>query len=358
MTTNNHKPRAAAAGMPEAVLRVDDLRVYFDTARGAVRAVDGVSLELMPGETLGIVGESGSGKSVLARTLMGLSDSSAARFPTGRVIYKGQNILGAGRRELRQLWQHEMSMVFQNPMTALNPVMRVGRQLEEAYLHLRLSRTERSARAIELLRSVGIPEPARRARQYPHEMSGGMRQRVVIAIALASDPEVLFADEPTTALDVTVQAQILQLFEAQQRERHMAQVLISHDLGVMAGRADRIAVMYAGRIVETAPTEELFAAPRMPYTRALLAAIPTLDGAPHQRLSAIGGHPPDMVNPPAGCSFAPRCPHRTDLCTAERPQLEYVSPTGHSYACFHPAQPSAPSIEHPMMGSHDIGGTA
>jgi peptide/nickel transport system ATP-binding protein len=328
----------APSGIPGAatLLQVRDIVTQFRTPRGLVNAVDGVSFDLERGRTLGIVGESGSGKSVLSRSVMGLLPSTAIR--TGQVHFEGREISSLSSDEYRSLWGDEMAMIFQDPMTALNPVMKIGNQITESLrFHLDMSKQEAKETAVALLGAVKIPEPAKRFSSYPHEMSGGMRQRVVIAVALACGPKLLFADEPTTALDVTVQAQILDLLAEQQRERYMAMILVTHDLGVVAGRADEIAVMYAGRIVEQAPTAVLFAQMRHPYTEALLSAIPKLDDPSHTRLMAIGGRPPDLVNPPQGCAFSPRCPYAQDRCREERPELT-PSPTdpAHRFACFYP----------------------
>jgi peptide/nickel transport system ATP-binding protein len=328
----------APSGIPGAgtLLEVRDIVTQFRTPRGLLNAVDGVSFTLDRGRTLGIVGESGSGKSVLSRSVMGLLPSNAIR--SGQVMFEGREITGLSSEEYRALWGDEMAMIFQDPMTALNPVMKIGKQITESLrFHLDMNKQEAKETAIALLRAVKIPEADKRFSSYPHEMSGGMRQRVVIAVALACGPKLLFADEPTTALDVTVQAQILDLLADQQRERYMAMILVTHDLGVVAGRADEIAVMYAGRIVEQAPTAELFRQMRHPYTEALLAAIPKLDDPSHTRLMAIGGRPPDLVDPPTGCSFSPRCPYAQQRCREERPELTSVPEApGHSFACFYP----------------------
>jgi oligopeptide/dipeptide ABC transporter ATP-binding protein len=317
------------------LLEVTDLRTTFRTPAGSVRAVDGVSLTLDRGRTLGIVGESGSGKSVLARSIMGLLPKRNVTSE-GAVAYDGQRLDSMPLAKRRDLWGAEMAMVFQDPMTALNPVLKIGNQITEGLrFHLGLDRRTATQNAIALLRSVGIPEPERRLKQYPHELSGGMRQRIMIAVALACGPRLLFADEPTTALDVTVQAQILNLLSAQQRERDMAMILVTHDLGVVAGRADDIAVMYAGQIVETAPTTTLFANVRMPYTQALLASIPKLDEPRRTRLQAIPGRPPNLADPPPGCRFAPRCPYAQDRCHAEAPPLVESEP-GHWFRCWYP----------------------
>jgi peptide/nickel transport system ATP-binding protein len=328
--------RPGPAPGSDPVLVVEDLATTFSSPRGEVRAVNGVSLSIQRGRTLGLVGESGSGKSVLSRSIMGLLPSTAER--TGRVVFEGLDISAWGDREYRDLWGTEMAMIFQDPMTALNPVMKIGKQITESLrFHLDMDKATARDTAVELLRSVRIPEPEKRFGTYPHQMSGGMRQRVVIAVALACGPKLLFADEPTTALDVTVQAQVLDLLAEQQQERYMAMILVTHDLGVVAGRAHEIAVMYAGRIVETAPTARLFATMKMPYTEALLSAIPKMGDPPHTRLSAIGGRPPDLVNPPKGCAFAPRCPYARERCHDEVPELRPVDgDPEHLFACHYP----------------------
>lgn len=318
------------------LLEVDEFRTHFATPLGTVRAVDGVSFTLDRGKTLGIVGESGSGKTVLARSIMGLL---TARNVTrsGRVTYNGLDLVSASKQQQRALWGTEMAMVFQDPMTSLNPVMKIGQQITEGIrFHLDVPKDEARAQALQLLDSVGIPDPARRINQYPHELSGGMRQRVTIAIALACGPKLLLADEPTTALDVTVQAQILNLLDQQQSDRHMAMILVTHDLGVVAGRTDEIAVMYAGQIVERAPTRTLFASMKMPYTEALLRSIPKLEQPSHTRLQIIGGRPPDLISPPAGCRFAPRCPYAQARCHSEPPPLVEAETPGHLYRCWYP----------------------
>jgi peptide/nickel transport system ATP-binding protein len=331
----------APAASDGPLLVVDDFRTHFDTPGGLVKAVDGVTFSLERGRTLGIVGESGSGKTVLARSIMGLLTSRNV-IRSGSATYNGQEIVGAGNSKLRALWGTEMAMVFQDPMTSLNPVMKIGRQITEGLrYHLDIPKDEAAEQALQLLNSVGIPDPKRRLGQYPHELSGGMRQRVTIAIALACGPKLLFADEPTTALDVTVQAQILNLLNQQQRDRHMAMVLVTHDLGVVAGRTDEIAVMYAGQIVEKAPTRTLFAHVRMPYTEALLKSIPKLEDPSHTRLQIIGGRPPDLIHPPAGCRFAPRCPYAQPKCHAEQPPLVEAETPGHVYRCWFPVGTAA-----------------
>jgi oligopeptide/dipeptide ABC transporter ATP-binding protein len=304
-----------------AILRVDDLKVGFATEDGVVEAVGGVSFELQPGEVLAVVGESGSGKSVTAQTITGLTRAPNAKI-TGSVSYRGRELIGLDDDQLRDIRGEQIAMVFQDPMSSLNPVYRVGDQISEMIrAHRDLSKREASDRAIELLRSVGIPNPERRVRHYPHEFSGGMRQRVMIAMALALEPEVLIADEPTTALDVTVQAQILRLLDQLNRDRDLAVILITHDLGVVAEVADRVLVMYAGQIVEDATLDEIFYDPQHPYTWGLLGSLMRLDQSRTARLAQIPGQPPSLLAPPSGCRFAPRCPHEFDKCH-ELPALQ------------------------------------
>jgi len=325
-----------AAGFRGPLLEVADLRTSFRSDRGLVRAVDGVSLTLERGRTLGVVGESGSGKTVLARSIMGLLPGSKT-VREGEVRFEGRDITSLSGDAERSLWGAEIAMVFQDPMTSLNPVVRIGRQITETLReHLDMDKGQARETAVALLRSVGIPEPERRLAQYPFELSGGMRQRVTIAIAISCGPKLLLADEPTTALDVTVQAQILNLLGDLQRERFMAMILVTHDLGVVAGRTDHIAVMYAGKVVETAPTATLFAEMRMPYTEALLKSIPRTTDPSHTRLTALGGRPPDLVNPPPGCRFAPRCPYAQERCHHEEPTLAAPSGGAHAWACWYP----------------------
>jgi len=330
---------SAAAGTTASgseLLKVVDLKTHFRTERGTVRAVDGVSLTLAQGRTLGVVGESGSGKTILSRSIMGLLPARNV-IREGHVYYEGTDIVGYSQDAMRSVWGSEMAMVFQDPMTSLNPVMKIGRQITESLVHhLSMDKNEAIETALALLQSVGIPEPQQRLEEYPHQLSGGMRQRVTIAIALACGPKILFADEPTTALDVTVQAQILNLLQKQQTERHMAMILVTHDLGVVAGRTDDIAVMYAGKIVEQAPTSVLFEKMKMPYTEALVSSIPKLDNPSHTRLEIITGRPPDLVNPPAGCNFAPRCKYVQDKCRVEEPPLAAAETPGHLYRCWFP----------------------
>ncbi len=328
--------RFPAEPLDGPLLEVRDVKTYFDSPRGVVHAVDGVSFTLDRGRTLGVVGESGSGKTVLARSLMGLLPKKHV-IRSGSIRFEGREIGNLGPDELRKIWGSQMAMVFQDPMTSLNPVMKVGKQVTESLLyHLDISRNYASELAEALFVSVGIPEPKRRLNEYPHQLSGGLRQRVMIAIALACGPKVLFADEPTTALDVTVQAQILDLLQQQQRERFMAMILVTHDLGVVAGRTDDIAVMYAGKVVEKAPTSVLFRNMKMPYTEALMEAIPKLADKSHTRLRVISGRPPQLVNPPIGCRFAPRCPYAQEKCIKEEPPLRESDVPGHQFACWFP----------------------
>ena len=322
---------------PAPLLRVRDLKTYFVTGRGAgtARAVDGVSFELFPGETLGIVGESGCGKTITSLSILRLIPEPPGHIRPGSYIeFDGRNLLTLEPPDLRAIRGNRIAMVFQEPMTSLNPVFTVGDQVAEAAIvHQGLSRAQARARAIEMLRLVGIPDPETRVDDYPHQLSGGMRQRVVIAMALVCRPQILIADEPTTALDVTIQAQILELLERLQAELGMAVMLITHDLGVVAGTADRVVVMYAGQVVETATTKELFAGPRHPYTEGLMASIPRLD-RPAERLYSIPGNVPAATHWPTGCRFHPRCPHAWDKCRSEEPPLLDTGTSGHSARCW------------------------
>jgi peptide/nickel transport system ATP-binding protein len=319
--------------MAQPLLVLDAVGVQLATPRGPLRAVDGVSLALEPGRTLGIVGESGSGKTMLSRAILRLLPPNATL--TGSVRFDGEELTALGPEALRRLRGRGIAVVFQDPMTSLNPVLTIGTQIVETLqAHLELHAAAARARAIELLAAVGLSAPEERLHQYPHQLSGGMRQRVAIAIAVSCEPRLLIADEPTTALDVTVQAQILDLLAREQQRRHMAMLLITHDLGIVAGRTDEVAVMYAGKIVERAATRTLFKAMRMPYTEALLAAIPRVDAAPHTPLAAIPGRPPDLTRLPPGCAFAPRCPRAGERCARERPSLSGTP--GHAFACWHP----------------------
>jgi oligopeptide/dipeptide ABC transporter ATP-binding protein len=318
------------------LLDVIDLRVSFRTARGVVRAVDGVTLQLQKEKTLGIVGESGAGKTVLIRTIMGLLPTRNVER-SGQILFRGLDLMQLTSRELESVWGKEIAMIFQDPMTALNPVVRLGRQITEAVrCHTDIGRRQAETVARSLLESVRIPEPARFMRAYPHQLSGGMRQRALIAMALARDPKLVLADEPTTALDVTVQAQILDLLEGAQAQRAMAMILVTHDLNVVAGRSDEVVVMYAGKIVEQAPPATLFSEMRMPYTEALIRSAPQLSQPSHTRLVTIAGRPPSLIEPPVGCSFAPRCAYVQERCRAETPPLQAGPSQGHRFACWYP----------------------
>ncbi|WP_112323452.1 ABC transporter ATP-binding protein [Oceanibium sediminis] len=318
----------------EPILDVHDLKTIFRTRDGEVHAVNSVSFSIRPGELLGVVGESGSGKSVTMMSLMGLLPSPPAEVVRGDIRYQGHDVRAMSEAQLRKLRGGDIGFVFQDPMTSLNPVFTVGYQLVEPLrIHLKLSKRAASVRAAELLALVGIPDAAKRLGDFPHQFSGGMRQRVMIAIALACDPKVLIADEPTTALDVTIQAQIIELIKDLRQKLGMAIVWITHDLGVIAEIADRVLVMYGGQIVEHAPVRELFRNPQHPYTRALLETIPRVDGARDARLRSISGQPPSLAAHPASCPFAARCPHAFERCLAENPARRLVSP-GHDVACF------------------------
>jgi peptide/nickel transport system ATP-binding protein len=338
------------------LLEVHNLRTSFTTSFGLVGAVDGVSTTLRAGETLGIVGESGSGKSVLVRSIMNLLPSNAIVGDDSRVLFDGRDIRKLPKWETTHLWGPEIAMVFQDPMTSLNPVKRVGAQLTESMrFHLKLSRKEALDRALDLMHQVRIPDPKRRLEQYPHELSGGMRQRVTIAIALSCEPRLLIADEPTTALDVTVQKQILDLLRRLHESHNMATILITHDLGVVAGYADRVAVMYGGQFVEEADTLELFDRVRHPYTEALLNSIPRVERPSHSRLDAISGRPPHLVDPPRACRFAPRCRYAQPLCLVDAPELG-VDEQNHGVRCFFPT--GTPAGEGALTHNLGVGRTA
>ncbi|MBB0228134.1 ABC transporter ATP-binding protein [Streptomyces calidiresistens] len=312
------------AGGGGPLLAVRDLAVEFRTREGTARAVNGVSYCVDSGETLAVLGESGSGKSVTAQAIMGILDTPPGRVAAGRVLFRGRDLLTAPEEERRRLRGERMAMIFQDALSSLNPVLSVGYQLGEMFrVHRGASRREARERAVDLMERVRIPAARERVNDYPHQFSGGMRQRIMIAMALALEPDLIIADEPTTALDVTVQAQVMELLAELQREFHMGLILITHDLGVVADVADRIAVMYAGRIVETAPVKELYAAPAHPYTKGLLESIPRLDHK-GKELYAIQGLPPSLTALPSGCSFHPRCPLATERCTTERPPLHPV----------------------------------
>jgi peptide/nickel transport system ATP-binding protein len=320
----------------QPLLEVRDLSVRFDTDEGTVHAVDRMSLELAPRQVLGIVGESGCGKSVTALSILGLLPETAT--VTGSVRFEGTELLGASRSQLRKIRGRRISFVFQEPMTSLNPVFRVGHQVEEVVReHMNVSRSAARERAVELLDLVHIPDPARRVEEYPHQLSGGMRQRVMIAMALACDPSVLIADEPTTALDVTIQAGILDLLRELRERLGTAIILITHNLGVVADLADRVVVMYAGRKAEEAPVAELFAHPQHPYTMGLLGAVPRAGAARNGRLQEIPGRVPSLAELPAHCAFADRCPRADEQSWSEVPELRQVRPD-HDVACFHPGE--------------------
>ena len=329
MTTSNPASRSTGP-----MLEVDDLRVEFSTPAGTLTAVDGVSLTLDERESIAIVGESGSGKSVFARTLIDLLAANGTR--TGTIKIGGRDIDQLTKAERKHFFGVQAAMVFQDPMTSLNPVKRIGVQLTESMrYHLGMTRKDADLRAAGLLRQVHIPSPEQRLRQYPHELSGGMRQRVVIAMALACEPRLLIADEPTTALDVTVQKAILDLIDDLRSERNMSLILITHDLGVAEGRADRVGVMYAGRLMELSSSKDLFAHMRHPYTEALLESIPNTEMRSHTRLQPIPGRPPDLLDPPVGCAFAARCKYAQPDCLETKPPLDEHAPN-HFAACFHP----------------------
>jgi peptide/nickel transport system ATP-binding protein len=321
------------------VLAVRGLRTSFETAGGRLPAVDRVDLELFAGETLGVVGESGCGKSVTALSILRLLPQPPASIEAGEILFEGRDLLQLSDEEMRHIRGNRIAMIFQEPMTCLNPVFRIGDQIGEALtVHRTLSRTERDARVLELLELVGIAEPRKRARSYPHQLSGGMRQRVMIAMALANDPAVLIADEPTTALDVTIQAQILELLERLKSRFAMAVLLITHDLGIVAESAERLAVLYAGRVVESGTVAEIFASPRHPYTAGLLASLPSARTRPGEKLHVIAGRVPDLVSRPAGCSFRERCTRALAVCAERDPALERA-PGGHRVACHNPVSP-------------------
>jgi oligopeptide/dipeptide ABC transporter ATP-binding protein len=319
----------------EPLLSVEDLRVQFWTRRGTIHAVNGISFDIAPGETLGIVGESGCGKSVTSLAILGILPR-AGRATTGRALFQGRDLLHLSDSQLRQVRGKEIAMIFQDPMTSLNPVLTIGRQIAEALeTHFGMKGKVAEHRASELLERVGIPAANKRVRDYPHQFSGGMRQRAMIAMALACRPKLLIADEPTTALDVTIQAQILDLLRELVAEENAALILITHDLGVVAGMCERVNVMYAGMFMETGSASQLFARPRHPYTVGLLQSIPRLDAARRERLHPIEGAPRDMLQPPQACPFQPRCRYEVELSRQEVPPLEEIE-SGHKVACFNP----------------------
>jgi oligopeptide transport system ATP-binding protein len=324
----------------QPLLHIDNLHVHFNTSDGVVQAINGASLTLNPGEIVGLVGESGSGKSVTAMSILGLVPKPPAVYPEGRILWKGIDLLTTPDRELREIRGGEISMIFQDPMTSLNPVYTIGHQISEMIrVHERISAKAAKERSIEMLNLVGVPNPQQRVDDYPHQFSGGMRQRAMIAMALSCNPELLIADEPTTALDVTIQAQILEILEKSARELNVAVLLITHDLGVVAGICDRVAVMYGGRIVEEAPVDDLFERPLMPYTWGLMKSIPQMDQVQGSRLYTIPGSPPVMSRPPKGCAFAPRCEFAVDKCQTEVPELEIYA-AGRLVRCHRVNEPN------------------
>jgi oligopeptide transport system ATP-binding protein len=319
------------------LLDVKNLKTHFPTPTGLVRAVNGIDLQVREGAAVGIVGESGSGKSVLSMTMMGLVPSPPAIISADQVRFEGKDLLKVTPSEMRQIRGNRLAMIFQDPMTSLNPFLTIGDQLSEPLIvHKNMTSSQAKKRVIDLLASVGIPDPIARYRSYPHEFSGGMRQRAMVAMAVACGPALLIADEPTTALDVTIQAQILELMQSIRQHEGTAVILITHDMGVAAGFCDEIYVMYAGRVVEHGPTEKLFAEPAHPYTKALLSSVPRLDDPPGGRFRTIPGQPPDLTNLPVGCSFSPRCPYVIDTCRQEVPPLTQVpgETIAREKACF------------------------
>ena len=316
------------------LLQVQNLETRFYTQDGVVKAVNGINYDLGEGETLGIVGESGCGKSVSVLSMIRLIPTPPGKITNGQVLFKGQDLLTMDNEEIRHIRGNRIAMIFQDPMTSLNPVLTIGRQVGEALqVHMGMDKSQARQRSIELLEMVGIPQADQRIRDYPHQFSGGMRQRVMIAMALSCNPQILIADEPTTALDVTIQAQIVDLVKRLQDEMGMAVIWITHDLGVVAGLVDRVNVMYAGFIVETGPVVEIYARPRHPYTIGLLGSLPRLDETTHERLTSIEGLPPDLISPPIGCRFAPRCDFATERCQTENPELISVG-LDHQAACW------------------------
>ncbi len=315
------------------LLEVSGLCTEFKTAAGTIRAVDGISLSVRKGETLGIVGESGCGKSITSLSIMQLLPKRISRIASGQIRFEGKDMLEMAAKEVRSIRGNRIAMIFQEPMTSLNPVFKIGRQISEsARYHLKLGKKEANERAIEMLRKVGIPRPEKIAEQYAHQLSGGMRQRVMIAMAMVCNPQLLIADEPTTALDVTIQAQILDLMRELQEKEGMSILMITHDLGVVAEMCDRVVIMYAGQIVEETDVATLYSNPLHPYTRGLLASLPQLAGD-SERLTSIPGQVPNPANLPAGCRFAPRCPVAVDRCRVERPELALIQP-GHTCRCL------------------------
>lgn len=333
------------------LLEINNLHVTFQTYGGEVHAVRGASLYLKEGETLAVVGESGCGKSVTAQAIMGMLPKPHGNVKNGKILFNGKEVTKLSKKELQHVRGKEIGMIFQDPMTSLNPTMKIGKQIEEGMLkHQKLTKQRAKEKTIELLNLVGIPDPSRRYSQYPHEFSGGMRQRVIIAIALACNPKLIIADEPTTALDVTIQSQILDLLKELQNERHSSILMITHDLGVVAEIADRVAVMYAGMVVESGTVEELFENPKHPYTWGLLQSIPKLDEENSGRLVPIEGSPPDLFNPPKGCPFAARCPYAMNICIEQLPDNKYFSAQHYSMCWLNDARAAEGKSIHTERG--------
>ncbi|RKY22005.1 MAG: ABC transporter ATP-binding protein [Planctomycetota bacterium] len=350
--SQNHDTSAtpAPADAQDALLTIDGLRTWFDTEEGLVKAVDGVSYKILPGETLGVVGESGCGKSVTAMSILQLLAVPPARYAGGRIVFKGEDLLQAGEARMRAVRGDEIAMIFQEPMTSLNPVYTVGAQIMEALiLHRGMGKAEARTSAIEMLARVGIPSPEQRVDEYPHQMSGGMKQRVMIAMALSCDPSLLIADEPTTALDVTIQAQILDLLRDMQKEYGMSILLITHDLGVVAEMSDHVAVMYASKVVEYADVRTLFKAPRHPYTFGLFQSLPEMHAAGDRRLREIPGTVPNPLNFPSGCKFRTRCFKADQTCAEQEPELRSIAP-GHELACHAPVTDAELASEAQRVG--------
>jgi len=351
-------------GLPDAqdlpgFFSIDQLRVKIHTLRGVVHAVQGVSFSLKKGKAIGIVGESGCGKSILCRSILGLLPKGARVSNESKIVFKGRTLNHLSNNELNTVRGREIGMVFQDPMTALNPVMTIGKQIAEPLVHhLGMRYGNAMEKSEELMESVGIPEPLMRLKQYPHQLSGGLRQRVAIAIALSCKPKLLIADEPTTALDVTVQAGILDLLDRLRKEKNMAVILVTHDLGVAAARCQDIAVMYAGRIVEKASTKALFSHMKMPYTRALFDSLPRLENPVHSTLSTIKGRPPNLIFPSDGCCFAPRCTHSTRTCHGKAPPLSSKDADPHLSACWHPLKKGKKHLDNitPFLKKKSAGG--
>ena len=332
----------ATIDAPDQLLQVKNLYTQFDTPKGIARAVDGVTFSLDRGKTLGIVGESGSGKSVLSRTIIDILAKDGSVLYDGEIIFEGRDLRNLNEKEMRDVRGREIAMVFQDPMSSLNPVKKIGKQITEVLTkRLGMSSHLAKVRAAELINSVGIPDAQEQLGRYPMHLSGGMRQRVAIAIAIACEPKLLIADEPTTALDVTIQAQILDLLKEQQEKHDMSVILITHNLGIVSGYTDDVAVMYAGKIVEKCSTSELISNPIMPYTEALMNSAPSLADAPHTRLKAIPGLPPNLLNLPEGCSFSSRCSYKDQKCINDVPDLTLLKNTKHSFACWYPLAQSA-----------------